>query len=172
MSRVWAVVAGVALLLVACGGSTGAPDVGTGTGPDSPVAVTPTGGSPGPGPGAPDGTPELVEPSPGMTELAPVPWDQARAVGPRTVEIGWWSGVRPCHVLDHVEVDSGPQRVTITLVEGSVPTDEPRACIELAVRKRTRVELEESLAGRELVDGARPATPADRDDREDRGDGG
>ncbi len=67
------------------------------------------------------------------------------------------SGVRPCHVLDHVEVDAGAGRVTITLFEGSAPSDEPVACIELAKTKRTRVQLDRPLGDRELVDGADPS---------------
>lgn len=146
-----------AALLVGCGGSTEPDDVEvgspTGAEPDSPVATTPR-------PGDTD-APELVEPSPGMVDVHPVRWDEARVLDEHTVEVTWWSGVRPCHVLDHVEVDPGDERVTITLFEGSAPADEPQVCIEVAVLKRVRVELDEPLAGRELVDGAEPG-PAHR----------
>lgn len=139
-------------LLVACGGAVD-PGAGggspTGTGPDSPVSTSaPTGA-----PGSP--TAETVEPQPGMVDVHPVAFDRAAPIGERTIEVLWWSGVRPCHVLARVDVVSSPDRITITLYEGSEPSDEPVACIELAQRKRTVVELSEPVDGRRVVDGAR-----------------
>lgn len=144
------------VLLAACGGSrTGDFRGGDGpAGPDSPVStsaptsVTPSGRFASPEP------PELVEPSPGMVEVSPIAWESAEVVGDRTVEITWTSGVRPCYVLDRVEVTADEQTVTITLFEGSAPSDEPVACIEIAKQKRTRVQLDSPVAGRQIDDGA------------------
>lgn len=134
------------LLLVGCGSGADTPVTGP-TGPASP------GGSP---------TPEVVTPSPGMAGVHPVSWDESEVVDEDTVAVEWWSGVAPCNVLDRVEVTTDQQTVTITLYEGSVPSPVEQVCIELAIRKRTLVDLDEPLAGRELVDGARTPAPSGR----------
>ena len=71
-----------------------------------------------------------------------------------TVTIDFVSGVEPCYVLDHVDVDESADAVTITLFEGSDTAAGQVACIEIGVFKRTIVTLDQPLAGRDIVDGA------------------
>ena len=71
-----------------------------------------------------------------------------------SVAIDFWSGVEPCAVLGRVDVDYGPNAVTITLLEGHLDVGEDVVCIEIAVLKQTVVQLDEPLGDREIVDGA------------------
>lgn len=115
--------------------------------PDAPPAE--------PVPPADAGEPELVEPRPGMVDVEARPWDEAFVLDQgRTVELRYWSGVEPCSVLDHVDVDYADEVITLTLFEGREPSDEPQACIEIAVYKAVRVALEEPVGTRSLADGA------------------
>lgn len=66
--------------------------------------------------------------------------------------VRFYGGIEACEGLDRVEVDYEPRRIVVTLFVGRVPTAE--ACIEIAVLKATRVQLDEPVAGREVVDGA------------------
>jgi hypothetical protein len=139
-------------------------------GPDTPVASQPMPGSHDPsGPGMtcaitnPEcddaglggDNPQVVEPRPGMDNVNPTAFDTA-TVGDddRTVTIVFWSGVEPCAVLDHIDVDDGTDAVTITLFQGSDPNAGNVACIEIAVQKQVTISLAEPLAGRAIVDGA------------------
>ncbi|MEA2460451.1 MAG: hypothetical protein QOH90_628 [Actinomycetota bacterium] len=143
----------LAAALGACGNPTEAASSAPTTtiDPDTPVSSTP---------GSDDGTqpsgPRHVEPKPGQADVRPIGWQKA-AVGAddRTVTIHFTSGVEPCYVLDHIDVRYGAKRVEITLFEGHEPSDEDVACIEIAEFKVTEVQLDEPLAGRKLVDGAR-----------------
>jgi hypothetical protein len=104
--------------------------------------------------------PQIVEPTPGMTNVRARPFDAATVGGDgRTVTIDFWSGVEPCYVLDHVDVAYG-DAVIVTLFEGSAPTDAPVACIEIAVAKRVVITLDEPLGDRPIIDGAAPEEPA------------
>lgn len=104
--------------------------------------------------------PENVTPRPGTSDVRPVPFESATPEGDgRVIRVVWWSGVEPCYVLDHVEVVEAATTVTITLYEGHDPAAGDVACIELAVKKSTRIELGEPLRGRAIVDGAeRPSS--------------
>lgn len=84
--------------------------------------------------------------------MHPQPWEKAKDLGGRTVEVRFWNGVEACYGLSRVDVDYRRKAVVITLHTGRVPTAE--ACIEIAVLKVVRLELAEPLAGRRLVDGA------------------
>lgn len=64
------------------------------------------------------------------------------------------SGIAPCSVLDHVDVEHAPEAVTITLFEGHAPDAGDVACIEIAQLKSVRILLDRPLNDRELVDGA------------------
>jgi hypothetical protein len=110
------------------------------------------GGNPGP---IPSPKPQIVEPTPGMTDVRPTPFDMA-TIGEddRTLAITFWSGVEPCSVLDHVEVVEGPRAVTVTLFQGSDPSAGQVACIDIAALKQVTVTLDQPLAGRDIVDGA------------------
>jgi hypothetical protein len=134
------------------------------------VAVAATGGcasavdspdSPTSGGGAGSGTlrppaRRIAEPRAGQVGVRPIPWDRARvAADDRSLTIDFTSGVEPCYVLDDVRVRYAPRGVTVTLLEGHAPGAGDVACIEIAELKSVRVELEEPLAGRRIVDGAR-----------------
>ena len=55
-----------------------------------------------------------------------------------------------CQSYDHVDVDEGSERVVITVWE----TVLARGCNDMGVPYDVRVELDETLGDRELVDGA------------------
>jgi hypothetical protein len=119
----------------------------TGPGSDTPVSSTP---DPHLTPGKP--TPLVVEPRPGLVDVRPQPWDKARVLDPRNVEVRFYGGIEECYGVSRVAVDYRRRSVVITVFAGRVPTAE--VCIELAVLKAVRVELREPLDGRRLVDGA------------------
>jgi hypothetical protein len=98
-------------------------------------------------------TAQPVEPTPGMADVRPRPFDRAMLNDDGTVTILFTSGVEPCAVLDHVDVDEGDQ-VTITLYEGHDPDAGHVACIEIAVLKSVTITLDHPLDGRDIVDGA------------------
>jgi hypothetical protein len=104
------------------------------------------------------GKPRLVEPRPGMVDLRPVPWAAVEGSPEDTVlRISYWSGVEPCNVLDHVEVEETADTVTVTVFEGHEPGSEDVACIEIAELKVTVVTLESPLGDRTVIDGAEKA---------------
>ena len=141
----------VALLVTACGSPE--PNTGgsiPGASPDDPVSSTPNPDESPTGGGA-----QLVEPQPGQADLRAIPWTRAKVLDDgMAVKVFWWSGVEPCNVLDHVTVDYADDAVAITLFEGHTEMDEDVACIELALKKATIVELDELLGERKVVDGA------------------
>lgn len=102
----------------------------------------------------PGGGPQLVTPQPGMRSVRPIPWREAKPLDDRTVRVSYTSGVAPCYVLDHVTVDYGADKVTITLYEGSGPLAQGQACVMIAIRKAVDVTLTEPLRDRAIVDGA------------------
>ena len=127
--------------------------VTSGTGPDASVSYTPCLGEE---PNDQIGRAQDVVPTPGMDGVAPVVWVKALVgTDDRTVTLRFWSGVEPCYVLDHVDVAYGPDGVIVTLFQGSDPSAGNVACIEIAVLKQTTITLDQPLAGRPLVDGAR-----------------
>lgn len=132
-----------AVLLTACAERAG---IGADPGPDSPVTNTPF--------PAPTGTGGALEvtPSPGLVDVRPQPWDRAQVVGSRRVRVEFYGGVEECEGLDHVDVEETADRVTITLFVGRVP--EAEVCIEIAVLKSVTIEVEESVRGRDIVDGS------------------
>lgn len=157
-TRVWILGLSVVLATVACGGPsdevTSPPAAGGGSpvDPGSPVTMTPEPGSSVHDVG---GRPERVRPRPGMADVRPIAWERARQTPDgRHLRIVYWSGVEPCNVLDHVEVDYGSEAITLTLYEGSDPQQPDAVCIEVALRKVVRVPLEEPVDGRQIVDGA------------------
>ncbi len=110
-----------------------------------------------PAPTGPPGPPQrqLVEPEDGQVDVRPIAWTRARvASDDRTVTIDFASGIAPCSVLDHVDVDDHPDAITITLFEGHAPDAGDVACIEIAQLKTVRIVLDQPVNDRELVDGA------------------
>ena len=97
-----------------------------------------------------------MRPRRGMADLRPVAWDKARRVSDgRSLRITYWSGVEPCNVLDHVDVEYTDSTIVVTLYEGHDPDGGDVACIEIALLKAVVVDLDEPVAGRKLVDGAK-----------------
>lgn len=119
--------------------------------PDEPVSDAPdVGGGDG------DGGAEVVEPQDGLDDQRAVGWDEVQ-VDPEDqsrVTVYWTSGVQECNALAEVEAEYGDDAITLTVIEGTPPSDEPMACIELAVRKQTTVQLEEEVGPRSIRDGA------------------
>lgn len=120
-------------------------------------APPPSDGLPADGGGVEPGPGEAteVEATAGLQDIRPVGWD-AVEVDPddqSRLTVYWWSGVAPCNALADVEVEATDEAVTLTVLEGTVPADEPQACIELAVYKQTTVVLDEELGPRSILDG-------------------
>lgn len=118
--------------------------------PGSPIQGSPGVIEPDPAPKA-----SPVEPQPGQQDIRATAWESAKALGSREVRIRYWSGIEPCYVLDRVEVEHRAKTVRITLFEGSTPSEQDVACIELALLKETIVSLDEPLGDRTITDGAR-----------------
>ena len=127
----------------------------SGTGPDATVSYTPCPGVDDPVVTNPYDGAQKVEPTPGMSDLYPRAFDKA-VVGDdgATITIFFWSGVEPCYVLDHVDVDYGPDAITVTLFEGHDASAGDVACIEIALIKKVVVQLDEPVGDRRIVDGA------------------
>jgi hypothetical protein len=127
----------------------------SGTEPDAPVSYTPCPGDDNPVVTNPYDGAQKVEPTPGMSDLYPHAFDKAVAGDDgRILTIFFWSGVEPCYVLDHVDVDDGPGAITVTLFEGHDASAGDVACIEMAVLKKVVVQLDEPVGDRRVVDGA------------------
>jgi hypothetical protein len=133
------------------------PDCATGGGSSGDGGTVSSGTvSPDPGyGGATKENPQMVKPRPGMADLHKVDWDKAKPrKNGRKILVSFWSGVEPCYVLDHFDVEYSAKTVTITLWEGHDPAHEDEACIEIALLKGTMVKLSEPLGDRQIVDGA------------------
>ena len=122
--------------------------------PDSPVDYAMCPDDQDPAPWGDPSTAQPVEPTPGMAGVRARPFDRAMLNDDGTVTILFTSGVEPCAVLDHVDVDEGDAAVTITLYEGHDPDAGDVACIEIAVLKSVTITLDQPLGGRDIVDGA------------------
>lgn len=137
------------------GGDMGAPppDGLPVTDPDAPVT---DGGAVGGGGGEDPGQPTQVEPTEGLENVHPVGWEEVEVdpADQTRVTVYWWSGVAPCNALSEVQVDTTDEAVTLTVLEGNVPSDEEQACIEIAQYKSTTVTLDEEVGPRSILDGA------------------
>ena len=127
----------------------------TGTGPDATVSYTPCPGDEDPIVTDPYDGAQRVEPTPGMSDVYPRIFDKVvvRDGGTR-VTVYFWSGVEPCYVLDHVDVEYGAGAITITLFEGHDASVGDVACIEIALLKKVVIQLDEPVGDRQIVDGA------------------
>lgn len=97
-----------------------------------------------------------VAPTDGLEDVHPVDWETVEVdpADQTQVTLYWWSGVAPCNALADVEVEYSDDAVTLTVLEGSEPSDEEQACIELAQYKSTSITLDEEIGPRSIVDGA------------------
>ncbi|MEX2553578.1 MAG: hypothetical protein WD627_11330 [Actinomycetota bacterium] len=107
---------------------------------------------PPPDPYTPDS--KVVQPRPGMENLHKTGWDRVEVLGSNRVRVHFVSGVEPCTVLDHVDVDYSADAIVITLFEGNDPASREMACIMIAQYKAVDVNLAEPINGRKFVDGA------------------
>jgi hypothetical protein len=122
-----------------------------GDGPDASVGYTPCPSDQVPF--EPSASP--VVPTPGMAGVRARGWDDADvSADGRRVTISFVSGIEPCAVLDHVDVDYGAGAVTVTLYEGHDPGAGDVACIDIGVFKSVVVDLNEPLGDRTVRDGA------------------
>ena len=127
----------------------------SGTGPDATVSYTPCPGDEPPVVTDPDDGAQLVEPTPGMADVRPRAFDHVLVnEDGSSVTIFFWSGVEPCYVLDHIDVDAGLNAITITLFEGHDTNAGDVACIDIALLKKVVVQLDEPVGDRSIVDGA------------------
>lgn len=178
----------LALVLVACSGSgAGAPPDRTPSPTPTPVPTQPDdpgrdlggnqgGGTdsgipgnggivfPNPDPGMVEpGEPQLVEPVAGARMIRDTAATDVRAavVGRRvTVQVAFWGGVEPCHVLAGVDVARDGNTITITVKVGAGPEAGPDiACIEIAVLKATTVDLGELDPGTYTIVAVGDAAP-------------
>jgi hypothetical protein len=123
-----------------------------GSGPDGSVSYTPCGDD---GSSYPTPVPTPLEPTPGMDNVHPRGWDASSVSGDGTsVTLTYYTGVAPCSMLDHVDVAYGTDTITITLFEGSDPSANDVACIDIAMLASTTVHLDQPLGDRQIVDGA------------------
>ncbi|MGQ0623501.1 MAG: hypothetical protein ACT4PP_02420 [Sporichthyaceae bacterium] len=100
-----------------------------------------------------DGAATAVEPRPGMDNLRTIAFDRTEKLGNGVIRIYYTSGIEPCDVLDHVEVDYSSQAVTLTVFMGSDPASPDAICPALARFSYTDITLDEGLDGREIRDG-------------------
>ncbi|SHG99377.1 hypothetical protein [Streptoalloteichus hindustanus] len=144
-----AVLCGTALALVtACGQRPASPpsDIEPGR-PTSSSATTTA--------GPPSGAPRTVSPRPGQANVHPIQWHQVEPVdGGSALRVSFWSGIEPCHVLDHVDVRQGPAEVVVTVHQGHDPARADTACVEIAELRAAVVRLDAPLGARRVVDGA------------------
>ena len=126
-----------------------------GTGPDAIVSYTPCPGDDDPVVTDPYDGAQKVEPTPGMSGVNPTAFDKV-VVGDdgKTLTIFFWSGVEPCYVLDHVDIDARSDAITVTLFQGHDASAGDVACIEIALLKKVVVHLDEPVGDRRIVDGA------------------
>jgi hypothetical protein len=97
---------------------------------------------------------KLVQPRPGMENVHKTGWERVEILGESRVRVHFVSGVEPCTVLDHVDVEYRPAEIVITLYEGSDPAAKETACIMIALYKAVDVELGQPIGGRRFIDGA------------------
>jgi hypothetical protein len=101
---------------------------------------------------------EMVVAQPGQLDVEPVPWDMVEWYGSSSLRLQFRSQGAPCQVLDRVETEETPERVTLTLFQGRDPSlaaDDPR-CEDAPLRTLgVEVPLSEWVeCPRTYVDGA------------------
>ncbi len=95
-----------------------------------------------------------MTPRRGLVDVRPLPFERVRVRDDqRALTVFYWGGLEACYGLDRVDVRFARRTVTVTVYEGRVPTAD--VCAEVLQHKATKVRLEERVAGRRIVDGAR-----------------
>jgi hypothetical protein len=135
----------VALLAPACGrAATGAASPPA---PDDPTVSTPGDD----GGGAPGGA-EPIRPRGDALDPRPAALVRYRAADRgRALVLFFYSGPRPCHALDRVEVQERKRVVRVALLVGRDKDAGDVACPEIAQLFKTTVTLRGPLAGRRVV---------------------
>jgi len=121
-------------------------------GPGSQPPDTPVTSNPSPGGSIPTPTAKRVRPRADLVDVRPVPWEKVDVLDQSTLDVQFYNGVEECYGLDRVEVEYSEDAVTVTVYVGRVPG--ARVCIEIAELKVTKVNLDEPLNGRKILDGA------------------
>jgi hypothetical protein len=96
--------------------------------------------------------PLTVQPRDDLLDVEARSWDRSDRLSDHAVRVRFLSSPEECRGLARVDVEETPERVIITLFEGSVPGVE--TCVGLGVLKAVDVRLEAPLSGREIIDGA------------------
>jgi hypothetical protein len=111
-------------------------------------------------------TASYLEPQSGLEALRPAELIAVvETADPNQAQVVFWAGSQECEGLDHVTVDETDEQVAIDVVVGRrVPAD--TACVDIARRYTTTIELDQPLGDREVVDGEgvvveRPDVPVD-----------
>ena len=127
----------------------------SGTGPDATVSYTPCPGDDDPVVTDPYDGAQKVEPTPGMADVDPTRFDKV-VVGDdgKTLTVFFWSGVEPCYVLDHVDVDYGPGADHRHALRGTRRERRRRRVHRHRLLKKVVVQLDEPVGDRRIVDGA------------------
>jgi hypothetical protein len=162
--RRWVKLAGLLLLMLVLGACARVPGRAAAGGSEPGTSVPGSTGDPNASDGS-DGSggggdtvkpsPTPVTPQPGQAGVFARGWDDVHvADDDRTLTIDFVGGIESCSVLDHVDVDYADDAVTVTLYEGHAPDAGDVACIEIGVFKSVTIDLDESLGGRAVKDGA------------------
>jgi hypothetical protein len=137
------------LLMAALAAAACATSATAGGGPDAPIStsVPPTSGPP------PAQKPKIVAVTPGLHDVTPLTWIKAvPSSDGSTLTVWFWGG--PCMGIDHVGLDETPDRVTVTLYQGTPPDLVGSACPEIAMLQAVRVALTSPLGDRTVGDGS------------------
>ena len=102
-----------------------------------------------------DAASDYIEATGGTRDAQPVMFSEAVPVdGGRRLEVRFSGGLRPCFVLDHVDVDETPDAVTVSLFAGHDASVHHVACSRVRRMLRTVVELGAPLGKRTVRDGS------------------
>jgi hypothetical protein len=95
-----------------------------------------------------------MSPTPGLQNVLATSWIKAvPSADGMTLTVSFWGS--PCLGVDHVDVKETPDRVAITLYQGTPPSMVGMASIEIEMLAAVRVDLSSPLGDREVVDGSR-----------------
>ena len=136
------------LLLTAVFATACASPAVTAGGPDDTVSTSIPPGSGGPL----TPRPKIVTPTPGLQNVVATSWIKAvSSADGMTLTVWFWGS--PCLGVDHVDVNETPDRVSVTLYQGTPPSLVGSACPEIAMLAAVLVALAAPLGGRTVVDG-------------------